>query len=54
MKLKDIRNISPAEIGAYLRQNVRQILAIALFALLIHDVFRSARVHRHAPHAERN
>jgi cell division protein FtsB len=39
MKLKDIRNISPAEIGAYLRQNVRQILAIALFALLIHDVF---------------
>ena len=36
---KQIRGISPSKAGAYLRKNVRQILALALFALLVHDVF---------------
>jgi cell division protein FtsB len=39
MTLKEIREISPSEITAYLRKNLRQILGIALFALLVHDVF---------------
>ena len=39
MTLKQIRDISPSEAGAYLRRNVRQILGLALFALLVHDVF---------------
>ena len=39
MTLKTIRNISPGEAGEYLRRNVRQILGLALFALLVHDVF---------------
>ena len=39
MTLKQIREISPSEVGAYLRRNVRQILGLALFALLVHDVF---------------
>jgi cell division protein FtsB len=37
--LKQIRSISPSEAGEYLRRNVRQILGLALFALLVHDVF---------------
>jgi len=36
---KQIRGISPSKAGEYLRKNVRQILALALFALLVHDVF---------------
>ena len=39
MTFKEIRNISPAEIAAYARRNARQILGLALFALLVHDVF---------------
>jgi cell division protein FtsB len=39
MTLKQIRNISPSQAGAYLRKNARQILGLALFALLVHDVF---------------
>ncbi len=39
MRLKQIRRISASDIGEYLRKNVRQILALALFALLVHDVF---------------
>src|ERR1700678_2188709 len=34
-----VPNISPSEAGAYLRRNARQILGLALFALLVHDVF---------------
>ena len=37
--VKRIRGISMNEIGAYLRKNTRQILGLALFALLVHDVF---------------
>jgi cell division protein FtsB len=37
--LKQIRDVSPSKAGAYLRQNARQVLGLALFALLIHDVF---------------
>jgi cell division protein FtsL len=32
-------NISPSDAAAYLRRNTRQILGLALFALLIHDIF---------------
>ena len=39
MQLEQIWKISPAEAGAYLRKNARQILGLALFALLVHDVF---------------
>ena len=39
MTLKQFREISHSDIAAYLRKNVRQILGIALFALLVHDVF---------------
>jgi cell division protein FtsB len=39
MTLKQIRNISPSQVGAYLRKNARQILGLALLALLVHDVF---------------
>lgn len=39
IKLKQISEISSDRIGAYLRKNVRQILGLALFALLVHDVF---------------
>ena len=39
MTLKQFRDISPSDAGAYLRQNARQILGLALFALLVHDVF---------------
>ena len=37
--VKPFRNISLTEVGEYLRRNTRQILALALFALLLHDVF---------------
>jgi cell division protein FtsB len=39
MNLKQILNISPSAAFAYLRQNARQILGLALLALLVHDVF---------------
>jgi cell division protein FtsB len=39
MTLKTFRDISPSAAGAYMRQNVRQIMGLALFALLVHDVF---------------
>jgi cell division protein FtsB len=39
MTLKQIRKISPNAAGEYLRRNARQILGLALFALLVHDVF---------------
>jgi cell division protein FtsB len=31
--------ISPSDAAAYLRKNARQVLGLALFALLVHDVF---------------
>jgi cell division protein FtsB len=31
--------ISPTDAAAYLRKNARQILGLALFALLVHDIF---------------
>jgi cell division protein FtsB len=34
-----ISKISPNEAAAYVRRNARQILGLALFALLVHDVF---------------
>jgi cell division protein FtsB len=39
MTLKQIREVSPSDVGEYLRKNARQILGLALFALLVHDVF---------------
>src|ERR1700686_1573047 len=39
MRLKHFREISPSDAAPYLRRNARQILGIALFALLVHDVF---------------
>jgi cell division protein FtsL len=39
MKVKKIRNISPSEVGTYLRVHARQILGLALFALFVHDIF---------------
>jgi cell division protein FtsB len=39
MTVKQIRKISPSDAMAYLRKNTRQILGLALFALLVHDVF---------------
>jgi cell division protein FtsB len=38
-RLKRIRHISPSDAGEYLRRNMRRILGLALFALLVHDVF---------------
>jgi cell division protein FtsB len=32
-------NISPSDAAAYLWRNARQILGLALFALLVHDIF---------------
>jgi cell division protein FtsB len=32
-------NIFPSDAAAYLHRNTRQILGLALFALLIHDIF---------------
>ncbi len=37
--LKQIREISPSKASEYVRKNARQILGLALFALLVHDVF---------------
>jgi cell division protein FtsB len=37
--LIQLPKISPSEVAAYLRRNVRQILVLALFALLVHDIF---------------
>jgi cell division protein FtsB len=37
--LEKVRNISAASAAQYLRQRLRQILGLALFALLVHDVF---------------
>ena len=34
-----VPKISPSEVEAYLRRNARQILGLALFALLVHDIF---------------
>jgi cell division protein FtsB len=39
MPLKRALNISPSGASAYLRQNARQILGLALLALLVHDIF---------------
>jgi cell division protein FtsB len=39
MDVKRVLNIHPSEVAAYLRQNVRKLLGLALFALLVHDVF---------------
>jgi cell division protein FtsL len=39
IRLKRIRIISTEELVAYLRRNMRQILGLALFALLVHDIF---------------
>jgi cell division protein FtsB len=39
IRLKGIRNISAEDLTAYLRRNMRQILGLALFALLVHDIF---------------
>jgi cell division protein FtsB len=39
IRLKGVRNISAEDLTAYLRRNTRQILALALFALLVHDIF---------------
>jgi cell division protein FtsB len=39
IKVKQIRELSPNEVGAYLRRNMRQILCLAFFALLVHDIF---------------
>jgi cell division protein FtsB len=37
--VKQFRDIFPSEAGAFFRTNARQILGLALFALLAHDVF---------------
>jgi cell division protein FtsB len=39
MRLILKRKISPSDVTEYLRKNARQILGLALFALLVHDVF---------------
>jgi len=39
MTLQQIRGISCGDVIAYVRKNTRQILGLALFALLVHDVF---------------
>jgi cell division protein FtsB len=39
MQLEQLRNISTSEAAAYVRKNARQILGLALFALLVHDIF---------------
>jgi cell division protein FtsB len=38
-RLIRIRNISRVDAAEYLRKNMRQILCLALFALLVHDIF---------------
>jgi cell division protein FtsB len=37
--VKQIREISLADLVAHLRKNMRQVLCLALFALLVHDIF---------------
>jgi len=37
--VKQFRAISREDVAGYFRRNARQILALALFALLVHDVF---------------
>jgi cell division protein FtsB len=37
--LKLLLKISPIDVAAYLRINARQVLGLALFALLVHDIF---------------
>jgi len=37
--LKRLRKISLSDVDAYLRKNARQVLGLALFALLMHDIF---------------
>ena len=37
--MRSLRKISPTGPTAYLRKNARQILGLALFALLVHDIF---------------
>jgi cell division protein FtsB len=37
--MKQLPKISAAETVAYLRRNIRQILGLGLFLLLLHDVF---------------
>jgi len=39
IKVKRFREIVPGDAGAFFRKNTRQILGLALFALLAHDVF---------------
>jgi cell division protein FtsB len=39
MRLKEIRAISTTDVLAYAKKNTRQILALALFALFVHDIF---------------
>jgi cell division protein FtsB len=39
IKIKQFRNISPQDAAAYLQRHIRQILGVALFALLVHDIF---------------
>jgi cell division protein FtsL len=39
MTWKRIREFSPSKGVEYLRQNTRRILVLALFALLVHDIF---------------
>jgi cell division protein FtsB len=39
MQLEQLRNISTSEAAEYVRKNARQILGLALFALLVHDIF---------------
>ncbi len=37
--MRPLPKISPTDAAAYLRRNARQILGLALFALLVHDIF---------------
>ena len=37
--MRQLPKISPSNAAAYLRKNARQILGLALFALLVHDIF---------------
>jgi cell division protein FtsB len=34
-----LSKISASDLASFLRRNIRQILALALFALLVHDIF---------------
>jgi cell division protein FtsB len=37
--VRQLPKIAPTNVTAYLRKHVRQILGLALFALLVHDIF---------------